>query len=298
MSFASDNTPGDSQGAGCSHIELRRIETLKRHSALVLTGIDPLVQRIPEYDAIGVRRTIRPILITQDGLIIEGEDRVEAAKAQGMVEVMCEIYNLSRGDSLILLLRECRELKGLNRACRIELALLLEVAIKRRAASNQLSGRKLDLPPNLAEDPHIDTREEVARIAYASTGNVDKVRRILKSGIEELKLAVRAETISINAADKICRKQPDEQNGEIKARLKYRIEQRVSRLLPTVRKESEPLHAFLLDLKRSFQSLKTKCELRLVVNSIEKIVNEIEVVCNQATPTERAPEQSRGPICP
>jgi len=286
VSIATDS----SQCAECSRIESRKIDTLHRHPALVQTGIDPLVQRTPEHEAVGIRKTIRPVQITPEGVIIEGEDRVEAAKARGMSEVMCEVYNVGRADSLILLLRECKELKGLNQACRIELALLLESALKKRAEKNQLAGKSLDLPPNLAEDPHIDTRNELARIAYASNGNVDKVRRILKTGIAELKVAVRAETISINAADKICQKRPDEQAGELKARLESRIEQRVSRLLPKVRRDNEPLHAFLKDLKKSFQSLKTQCELRSLVNSIEKMVNEIEAVCNRATPTEQTSE--------
>jgi hypothetical protein len=270
-------------------MELREIKSLNRHPALKKLGIDPLAQRTPEYDAIGVRRIIRPIQITPNGDIIEGEDRVEAAKAQGMTEVWCEVYDVSKGDSLILLLRECRELRGLSQACRIELALLLEGWLTKLAQQNQISGKKLDLSPNLAEDPHIDVRKEIARIAFASAGNVDKVRRILKCGTEELKHAVRAEEISINAGDKICQYTLDEQTREVKARLESKVDQRLSQLLPAIRQKDEPLHAFVIDLQRSFKSLKTKCELRSVVDSIGRIVDEIEAICGRATPKEQTP---------
>jgi hypothetical protein len=188
------------------------------------------------------------------------------------------------------LLRECRELRGLGQACRIELALQLETGLTNLAQRNQLSGKKLDLSPNLAGGPHIDVRKEIARIAYASAGNVDKVRRILKSGTKELKLAVRAEEISINAGDKICQYPLNEQEREVKARLKSRVAERLSQVLSATRRKDEPLHAFVKDLQRSFQSLRTKCELRSVVDSIGKIVDEIETICGRATPEEQTPE--------
>jgi hypothetical protein len=85
---------------------------------------------------------------------------------------------------------------------RTELALDLEPYFREKARTNQEAGGKDKGLSKLTIAQRVDTRQEVARVAGVSSGNVRKVKHILTHACSTLLQAVRTREISINLADK------------------------------------------------------------------------------------------------
>ena len=80
------------------------------------------------------------------------------------------------------------------------MALELEPWFRERAKSNQRFGGREKGSAYLAEAERLDVRIEVARAAGVSAGNVSKVKRIVQSGIPEIREALLTGEIRINRA--------------------------------------------------------------------------------------------------
>jgi hypothetical protein len=83
---------------------------------------------------------------------------------------------------------------------RTKLALRLEEVIAARAKANQLRKPSDFVPQNSAEQTHIETREEIAKLAGVSRDTVDKVKQIEKKATPEVKASLAKGEISINKA--------------------------------------------------------------------------------------------------
>ena len=71
--------------------------------------------------------------------------------------------------------------RGWNAFVRIRLALTLEPNLQQRALDNMRAGGKYKGSTNLSEADRIDVREKIAKRAGTGTGNVGKVKAILRS---------------------------------------------------------------------------------------------------------------------
>jgi len=85
---------------------------------------------------------------------------------------------------------------------RIELALDLEPHFKDKALLNRQEGGRLKGLSRLTGAEKVNSRIEIARVAYVSVGNVHKVKYILGHACSPIKEAARTGEISINLADK------------------------------------------------------------------------------------------------
>jgi len=94
---------------------------------------------------------------------------------------------------------------------RAELALMLEPMLKDKAKENMVKSTK----NNVVNIDKVNTREEIAKEANISTGNIAKVKKILEKAPEVVKELVRSGDISINAAHKEIVK--EEKKAERKA---------------------------------------------------------------------------------
>jgi hypothetical protein len=142
-----------------------------------------------------------PLIVTQDGFIVDGYARWELAKRQGRTTLPCIKYELNQQDALQWLIQRHRRLPGLNDFIRIELALDLEAHFQGKALLNRQEGGRLKGLSKLTAAAKVDSRREIARVAHVSVGNVHKVKYILGQACSQVKEAVRTGEISINRAD-------------------------------------------------------------------------------------------------
>jgi hypothetical protein len=116
----------------------------------------------------------------------------------------CFEYDLSSEDALEELIRTHCAARGLNDFVRIELALDLEPHFQEKAQINQQAGGQQKGLSKLTTAQRVNTRREVARLAGVSSGNVRKVKNILRHACSSLLQAAREEEVSINLAEKWC----------------------------------------------------------------------------------------------
>jgi hypothetical protein len=143
-----------------------------------------------------------PIVITHDRIVIDGYARLELAKRKGIPTLNCIERDLTPEEALEELIRAHSSSRGLPDFVRIELALDLEPYFRDKARTNQEAGGKDKGSSKLTIAQPVDTRQEVARVAGVSSGNVRKVKHILMHACSTLLEAVRIREVSINLAHK------------------------------------------------------------------------------------------------
>jgi hypothetical protein len=141
-----------------------------------------------------------PLVITRDGVIIDGYARWILARQQGRPILTCIEHDLSQDEALIWLLQRHSRSTGMNAVTRILLALGLESCFRHKAKSNQRAGGQFKGSSNLTEAEKLDVRAEVAAAAGASVGNVNKVKQLISMADSELWEALRIGEISIHRA--------------------------------------------------------------------------------------------------
>jgi hypothetical protein len=141
-----------------------------------------------------------PLLITRDGLIIDGYARWDLAKRQGCPVLPCVSLDVSEQEALEHLLHNEVRHNGMNAYLRIELALELEPWLREKGLANQRAGGHEKGSTSLAEADRIDVRKRIAAIACASVGNVNKVKYLRSEAAPELKDALRKGRVTINRA--------------------------------------------------------------------------------------------------
>ena len=141
-----------------------------------------------------------PIVITPDRTIIDGYARWELARLQGRPTLPCFVCDVREEQSLLLLLQRHRQSDGLNAFCRTLLALDLEPSLREKSRLNQRIGAQGKGSSNLTEADRLDVRQEIAKAAGVSVGNVTKVKQILLHANSEVQDALRVGELSIHCA--------------------------------------------------------------------------------------------------
>ena len=141
-----------------------------------------------------------PVVITRDRFVIDGYALLELARRQGRPALLCIEFDMNETEGLQWLLWKSRQSNALNAFSRILLALDLEPCLKEKARSNQRAGGQNKGSSKLTEAESVDTRSRVARHAGVSTGNVTKVKQIMKTQNSKLREALQAGQIRIHRA--------------------------------------------------------------------------------------------------
>jgi hypothetical protein len=141
-----------------------------------------------------------PLLITRDGLIIDGYARWDLARRQGCPALPCVSLDISEEEALEHLLHNEVRHNGMNAYLRIELALELEPWLREKGLANQRAGGHEKGSTSLTEADRIDVRKRIAAIACASVGNVNKVKYLRSQAAPELKDALRKGRVTIHRA--------------------------------------------------------------------------------------------------
>jgi len=166
-------------------------------------------------DAIGALAFREPIVITTNGLIVDGYARFELAQRQRRETVLCIEYELSEEEALRWLIQRHRPSQGLNAFNRAVLALDLEPSLQETSRANQQWGGQHKGSSSLTEAQTIDVRSEIAGDAGISAGTLDKVRTVVRSAAPKIREAARAEEVSIHMASQWCRLSVHQQLNEL-----------------------------------------------------------------------------------
>ena len=156
-----------------------------------------------------------PIAITQDNVILKGYGQWQLARLQSRETVLCIEYELSQEEALKCLLQSYRRSDGLNDFVRIVLALDLEPWLQEKARSNQRTGGQNKGSSTLAKAARLDVRSEIAAAAGVSTGNVTKVKQLLRLAHPEVLVALRQSEVSIHRAWQWSNQNPEKQRRKI-----------------------------------------------------------------------------------
>jgi hypothetical protein len=156
-----------------------------------------------------------PILIAANGTILAGFGRWRLAILEGEREIECIEYSVSDEDSLQFILAYHRTRRW-NPFVRIRLALTLEPSFQKKALDNMRAGGRHKGASNLTEAGKVDVRAEIAAAAGVSSGNVTKVKRVMRSATTEVVQALHNEEISIHRAWLWSQESPEKQRETLR----------------------------------------------------------------------------------
>jgi hypothetical protein len=196
--------------------EVRSISEIKPLPAIKECGLMPTVVQLEPLRACGERPFALPVLITDQGFLIDGYKRWTIARERNFSELPCIVLPIDCEEALRRVLEHARTRNRLNQFCRIELALKLTDPLRLQAKKNQQAGGKEKLLAKLPEASHIDVRQQTADYAGASEGCVRYVQHVLAQGVMEVRDAARRDEISIYAAFKISKLNRNDQLRELR----------------------------------------------------------------------------------
>lgn len=145
----------------------------------------------------------RDAILTWNGWIIDGHNRFEICEGNGIEYRTQEMEFNDESAVKIWMIRNQFGRRNLDAYTRAKLAIELKGLFAAKAKENQvLSGEKYGKGCQNSDNPinQIDTKKELARIAGTSHDTIAKVERIERDAPPEIKEALRAQEISINAA--------------------------------------------------------------------------------------------------
>jgi ParB-like chromosome segregation protein Spo0J len=181
---------------------------VRHHLAIPASDLSAPVKR-------GDLAFLEPLMITQDGTILAGYERVEVARQHGLLSIPCLEYEFSEAEALQWLLQKHRPLTGMNAFSRILLALDLEAWLREKARSNQQAGGRNKGSSKLTEAEKVDVTAKIAEVADVSVGSISKVRQLLRTAVPELLQALRRDEISIHRAWLLSNEPPANQREEL-----------------------------------------------------------------------------------
>jgi hypothetical protein len=175
-------------------------EQLRLHRALEELGWTGAIDEFNNVARLKNQSAPEPILITTNGTILAGFGLWRLAVFERRHEIHCIEYPLCEEESLQFILTYHQSRRGWNDFVRICLALKLEPSLQQRARDNMSAGGKYKGSTNLSEADRIDARHGIAKCAGTGTGNVSKVKAILRSAHPNIITALHNGWLSIHRA--------------------------------------------------------------------------------------------------
>jgi hypothetical protein len=237
---------------------------------------------------------LRPLIIDQDGNIIEGEARLARAKANCYTAVPCLVYDLNKEQSLRLLLELAIAHDRLNRYCRVVLADMLSVAYTKRAQMNDIAAEPSALD-NDAKRVGADVVKQLAQLAGVSTGTYRNARFVRDHGIPRLKEYVKAGKMSVHRAYGIAHEDEPTQTRLIEEfldpdRTRKKI---VARLIDSSRPEEVSFEVLLKGFRSHIEKLGENQSIRELCDKATQILNAIERTLKSKGEAEKTRTEAR-----
>jgi len=179
---------------------VRSPEQLLLHRALDELGWTGVIGELNDAARLKNQSLPEPILITTNGTILAGFGYWRLAMLEGRHEINCIEYPLSEDEALQFILTHHQTRCGWNDFVRLRLALTFEPILQQGALDNMRAGGKFKGSTNLSKADRIDVREEIAKRAGTGTGNVGKVKAILRSAHPNIIAALQNGLLSIHRA--------------------------------------------------------------------------------------------------
>jgi hypothetical protein len=173
---------------------------LRVHPAMTELGWTGVIDELNDAARLKDQSVPEPILITTNGTILAGFGYWRFAMLERRHEINCIEYPLSDEEALPFILTHHQTRCGWNDFVRIRLALTLEPNLQRRALDNMGAGGKYKGSTNLSRADRIEVRQEIAKFAGTGTGNIDKVKAILRSAHPNIIAALQNGWLSIHRA--------------------------------------------------------------------------------------------------
>ena len=254
-----ESTHGYFSLLGAGQIVTCRLDELRPHPAYVRHHLAVPASQLSALAERGDRAFVEPLVITQDGTILDGYARLELARLQGRATLLCIVYELTKSEALRWLLEKHRRCDGLNAFCRILLALELEPWFKEKARSNQQAGGRHKGSSKLTEAARLDVRSKIAVAAGVSVGNVTKVKQLTTTVHSDLLQALRSGEISIHRGWRWSKAPPEKQREEFQLYQGQRgVKKTIRLLLSQHRSKSLPAVLDLNNLARQLSALESK----------------------------------------
>lgn len=209
----------------------RPLDQLRPHPSYARHCLTVSADRLSALASLGENAFRDPLLVTRDGLILDGYVRWELARKQGRSTLQCIELDLTEAEGLHWLLQRHRRTNGLSDFSRILLALDLEPWFRERAWANQRAGGQGKGSSKLTEAQRVDVRQEIASAAGVSVGNVSKAKQILATASAELQQALRSGEVRIHRAWSWCRLSPSEQREALRRYQSMRVVGKIIRTL-------------------------------------------------------------------
>jgi hypothetical protein len=145
-----------------------------------------------------------PVLITKNGIILSGIGSWRLALSEHRQHISCIEYDVDEDESLQYVLAIHRTRSRWNSFVLIRLALTLEPYFQQKALDNMRTGGRFKGSTNLSKADRIDVRREIATAAGSGTGNVNKVKAILRNAHPYIIAALQNGSLRIHRAWKWC----------------------------------------------------------------------------------------------
>jgi hypothetical protein len=212
-------------------LAVRSLDELRPHPSYARHQLSVSASHLSSLAALGRLAFREPIVITRKGIVVDGYARWELARRQGHQTILCLEYDLTEEEALRWLIQSHHPSRALNGFCRTLLALDLEPFLREQARANQRVGGQNKNASTLTEAKRLDVRSEIAAAAGVSTGNVTKVRQIMKTTTLKLREALQAGQVRIHRAWQWRQLSPKGQLRELEFYLSQKGSNRVIRQL-------------------------------------------------------------------
>jgi ParB-like chromosome segregation protein Spo0J len=183
-----------------SQLVPRRVSELRPHPSYARLGLRVHASRLNALIELGEDAFLFPLIITSEGIVIDGYARMEVARLQGRATVECVEFDISEEEALRRILLCHRPSSGLSPFSRIAMARGLAKSFKEKASKHQQAGGKSKGSSKLTEAEKVEVRKEIAAAAGVSVGTLSHALEVLKTGDPEILRALCNGEIKIDRA--------------------------------------------------------------------------------------------------
>src|SRR6266849_6671635 len=178
---------------------MRPLNELRKHQAYIELNLMVSAGQLTALENLGTFSLKDPLLVTREGIVIDGYARRELAERQGISTLCCVEFDVDEDEALRRILNHHRRSSGWNDYNRIRMASELRTVARTRARSNQQAGGQFKGSSKLTEAEKVSVQREIANAAGVSEGSVTKVDQ-LQSVHRELLAALQSGEIRIHRA--------------------------------------------------------------------------------------------------
>lgn len=170
---------------------MRSASELRVHAAYAGLQLSVSPAQLAAIKRLGPSAWRDPILVTREGIIIDGYARKAYADIVGVSTLACVEFDIGEEEALRMILNKHGRTAGWSDYNRIRMASQLKTVLQARARANQQAGGQLKGSSKLTE---ANVRKGIAEAANVSEGNVTKFDQLQKSDPQILMALATGET--------------------------------------------------------------------------------------------------------